>query len=102
MLLPHLCRVVEGNNRGSWDRHTLRAEELARDVEGLAANDNDLLTVKELLGDNAREAAKKMALAIDDDLYESHQSANASVMDPSDVDEEEASQVGAGAAHPRQ
>lgn len=49
-------------------RHTLRTEELSGDVEGLAANDNDLLTVKELLGDNARQAAKEMALAIDDDL----------------------------------
>lgn len=45
----------------------LRAEELARDVERLAADNNDLLTAKELLGDNGGKAAKEMALAIDDD-----------------------------------
>lgn len=51
--------------------HTLRAEELARDVERLAADNNDLLTVKELLGDNAGKTAQKVALAIDDDLSRS-------------------------------
>ena len=45
----------------------LRTEELSRDVEGLTANNNDLLTAKELLGDNGGESAKEMALAIDDD-----------------------------------
>lgn len=49
--------------------HTLGAEELSRDVESLAADDNDLLTVKELLGHNGRKTAKEMTLAIDDDLY---------------------------------
>ena len=49
---------------------TLRAEELARDVEGLAADDNDLLAVKELLGDDAGQAAKQVALAIDHDLFQ--------------------------------
>lgn len=53
----------------SWGRHTLRAEELARDVERLAADNNDLLTAKELLGHNGGKAAKEMALAIDDDLW---------------------------------
>jgi hypothetical protein len=51
----------------SWGRHTLGAEELSRDVEGLTADNNDLLTAKELLGDNGGESAKEMALAIDDD-----------------------------------
>lgn len=46
----------------------LGAEELARDVEGLAADDNDLLAVEELLGDDAGEATKEVALAVDDDL----------------------------------
>lgn len=45
----------------------LRAEELARDVESLAADDDNLLAAKELLGDNGGESAKEMALAIDDD-----------------------------------
>lgn len=48
---------------------TLRAEELARDVEVLAADDNDLLAVEELLGDDAGQAAKQVALAIDHDLF---------------------------------
>lgn len=56
----------------SWGRHTLRAEELARDVESLAADDDNLLAAKELLGDNRGESAKEMALAIDDDLEDAH------------------------------
>lgn len=44
----------------------LRAEELAGDVQGLTADNNDLLTAQELLGDNGGESAKEMALAIDD------------------------------------
>jgi len=53
-------------------KRTLRAEELAGDVEGLAADDNDLLAIEELLGDNGGEATKEMALAIDDDLFSNH------------------------------
>jgi hypothetical protein len=49
---------------------TLRAEELARDVEGLAADNHDLLAVEELLGNNAGKTAKQVALAIDNDLVE--------------------------------
>lgn len=52
----------------SWGRHTLGAEELSGDVKGLTTDDNNLLTTKELLGDNGGESAKEMALAIDDDL----------------------------------
>jgi len=48
----------------------LSAEELARDVQGLAADDDNLLAAKELLGDNAGQAAKQVALAIDHNLYE--------------------------------
>jgi hypothetical protein len=43
-------------------RRTLGPEELAGDVEGLAADDDDLLTVQELLGDGAGEAAQQVAL----------------------------------------
>lgn len=50
------------------DGRTLGAEELSRDVESLAADDNDLLAVEELLGDNGGETAKEMALAVNDDL----------------------------------
>ena len=50
---------------------TLRAEELAGDVEGLAADDNDLLTAEELLRDNTGESTKEVTLAINDDLEKS-------------------------------
>lgn len=50
---------------------TLRAEELAGDVEVLATDDNDLLAVEELLGDDAGQAAQQVALAIDHDLFKS-------------------------------
>jgi len=52
-------------------RRTLSAEELARDVELLAADNNNLLAVQKLLGDSGGQAAKKMALSIDDNLRES-------------------------------
>lgn len=48
---------------------TLSAEELSRDVEGLAADDNDLLAVQELLGDSAGQATEQVSLAVNDDLY---------------------------------
>ena len=35
------------------DGHTLCSEELAGDVEGLAAHDYDLLPIEELFGDGA-------------------------------------------------
>lgn len=47
---------------------TLRTEELSGDVDGLAADDDDLLSVQELLGDSAGKTTKEMALAVDDDL----------------------------------
>lgn len=56
---------------GEWEvgeEHTLSTEELARDVQGLGANDDDLLTLKELLGHDTGQTAKEMALAVDDDL----------------------------------
>ena len=40
---------------------TLSPEELAGDVERLAADDNDLLAVEELLGDSAGETSEKVA-----------------------------------------
>lgn len=49
-------------------RRTLRAEELAGDVEGLAADDNNLLASKELLSNGGSQATEEVALAIDDDL----------------------------------
>jgi len=52
-------------------RRTLSAEELAGDVELLAADDDDLLAVQQLLGDSGRQTAEKVALAIDDNLLRS-------------------------------
>ena len=49
-------------------RRTLGAEKLAGDVEVLAADDNDLLAVEQLLGHDAGQPAQQMALAINDDL----------------------------------
>ena len=57
----------EGSRRGGI-RRTLRAEELAGDVEVLASHDNDLLTVQKLLGHSRGQAAEEMTLAIDNDL----------------------------------
>jgi hypothetical protein len=50
-------------NRG---KRTLRAEELAGDVQGLASHNDDLLAVEQLLGDRGGQATEKVALAIDD------------------------------------
>lgn len=52
--------------RVRWCVRTLRAEELAGDVKGLASHDDDLLAVEELLGDGAGEATEQVALAVDD------------------------------------
>ena len=48
--------------------HTLRPEELAGDVEGFASDDDDLLTVKQLLRDGAGKTAEEMSLAVHHDL----------------------------------
>jgi hypothetical protein len=48
---------------------TLSTEELSRDVEGLAAHDNNLLSLEELLRNGRGEATEKVALAIDGDLF---------------------------------
>ena len=50
-------------------KRTLGAEELSRDVEGLAADDDNLLAVQELLGDSAGQTTEQMSLAVNDDLY---------------------------------
>jgi hypothetical protein len=47
---------------------TLGAEELTGDVKVLAADHNDLLTIKELLGHRASKTAEQMPLAVDNDL----------------------------------
>lgn len=49
-------------------RRTLSAEELARDVELLAADNNNLLTVQKLLGDSGGQSSEKMSFSINHDL----------------------------------
>ena len=50
---------------------TLGAEELARDVEGLATHNDNLLSVEQLLGDGAGEATEQVPLAVDDLVHKS-------------------------------
>lgn len=57
-------------------RRTLCAEELAGDVQGLAAHDNDLLTVEQLLGDGAGKATEQVPLAVDDLIHKSARCSN--------------------------
>lgn len=49
---------------------TLRPEEFAGDVELLAAHHDDLLAVEQLLRDGAGQATEKVALAVNDNLYQ--------------------------------
>lgn len=57
-------------------RRTLRAEELSRDVESLAADDNDLLAAQQLLGNDTGETTQKVALAVNDDLVDTQRVSN--------------------------
>ena len=41
---------------------------MSRDIEILATNDDDFLSIEQLLCDNASKTTKKMALAVNDDL----------------------------------
>lgn len=56
-------RRIASMDRG---RRTLRAEELAGDVQGLASHNDDLLAVEQLLGDRGGQATEKVTLAVDD------------------------------------
>lgn len=56
-------RRVASKDRG---RRTLRAEELAGDVQGLASHNDDLLAVEQLLGDRGGQATEKVPFAVDD------------------------------------
>jgi hypothetical protein len=59
---------------GVVGERTLGAEELARDVEGLATHNDNLLSVKQLLGDGAGKATEQVPLAVDDLMYKSAES----------------------------
>ena len=63
--------VARAEGPGGGTR-TFGAEELPRDVECLAADDDDLLAAEELLGNNAGETAQKVSLAVDDNLSASN------------------------------
>ena len=56
-------RRVASMDRG---RRTLRAEELAGDVQGLTSHNDDLLAVEQLLSDCGSQATEKVPLAVDD------------------------------------
>lgn len=60
------------------DGRTLRTEELSGDVQGLAADDNDLLAAQHLLGNDAGKTAQKVALAVNDDLGDAQVVSNSS------------------------
>ena len=64
------CMGQLGWDSTAWEcaERTLGAEELARDVEGLAADDDNLLAVQKLLGHGRGKTAEQMALAINDNL----------------------------------
>ena len=64
--MPQMCLPSLRSLALRVDRRTLGAEELAGDVEGLAAHNDDLLAVEQLLGDGAGEATEQVALAVDD------------------------------------
>lgn len=49
---------------------TFRSEEFAGDVEGFAADHNNLLAVEELFGDGAGEATEKVPFAVYHNLKE--------------------------------
>ena len=65
---PSVLCLAPGAPEAGVGRRTLRAEEFARDVELLAPNNHELLTVEQLLGDNAGKAAQEMTLPVHDDL----------------------------------
>jgi hypothetical protein len=49
------------------DIHTLVTEEFTRNIQSFTSNNNNLLTVKSLLGDNGSKTTQQMALTINDD-----------------------------------
>jgi hypothetical protein len=67
MCLPFARALVVG----MVGRRTLGAEELAGDVEGLAAHNDNLLSVEQLLSDGAGEATEQVPLAVDDLIHKS-------------------------------
>lgn len=60
MIAPNLSVSI------SFSLRTLVAEELARNVHILAADDDNLLAAERLLGNNGCKATQQMALAIND------------------------------------
>jgi hypothetical protein len=44
--------------------HTLVTEEFTRNVQGFTSNDNDLLTVEGLLGNNRGESTQQVTLTV--------------------------------------
>lgn len=63
-----VCMSGRASCGGGFVKRTLSAEELAGDVEGLAADDDNLLAIEELLGDSRGQTTEEVALAVDYNL----------------------------------
>ena len=57
-----------GDWNPSWCRHTFCSEEFARDIERLTSDDHYLLTVQELLRDDAGKTTEQVTLAVNHNL----------------------------------
>jgi hypothetical protein len=66
LFCEHEMKKKPEGRRGG--KRTLRAEELAGDVEGLTSHNDDLLAVEQLLGNSAGQATQEVSLAVNDDL----------------------------------
>jgi hypothetical protein len=65
----HLVRIFQSfAGLGKGVERTLRTEEFAGDVEGLASNNDNLLSVEQLLSHSTGQPTKEVTLAIDSDL----------------------------------
>lgn len=66
-LQDRTSRLVRISHSKSNGMNYLVAEEAAGDINLLAPDDDNLLAIQNLLGDNRRQSSKEMALAINDD-----------------------------------
>lgn len=68
--MPSLAASCESSCGGSR-RRTFCAEEFAGDVQGFAADHDDLLAIEELLCDDTGKTTEQVSLAVDDNLKKS-------------------------------
>ena len=67
-ILSHFAMLSALHRVASMDQdgRTLRAEELAGDVQSLTSHNDNLLAVEQLLSDRGGQATEKVPLAVDD------------------------------------